>query len=145
MTLHKTFALLITVGSALLAQAAPHPEITVLPLGSTSISNGQKDRTFRLPHDAESVVEQPMVLVAAQPLREFPGVEAAAEGSGEPPKRQVEGTIKFSIAGQELPPWVLRPESTAYVISFYTIRKNPQFAKGMLALKAELVSSAAAV
>ncbi|HUN80033.1 MAG TPA: hypothetical protein VMV81_00835, partial [Phycisphaerae bacterium] len=125
--------------------AAPHPEITPLPLGTTAVQSGPHDRSFRLPRDAQGVVDQPVVLLASQPIREFTGVDAPADGSKGPPKRQVEATIKITIGDRALPPWVLQPELTAYVISFPTIRGNPQFEKGQLGLKVELISSAGAV
>lgn len=136
---------LLVSSACSLLRAAPHPEITPLPLGTTAIQTGVHDRSFRLPHDAQGVVNQPMILLASQPIREFTGVDAPAAGAQTPPKRQVEATIKLTVGDRALPPWVLQPELTAYVISFETIRSNPQFEKGQLGLKVELISSASAV
>ncbi len=125
-----TFSIL-TAG--LPALGAGHEEITVIPLGSGEIAKGTHDKDYRLPNGPRGVLRQPVVILVAQPI------------AGGENKARVPATLKFTIAGQDLPEWNLTPERTAYVINLDTIRANPKFAEGRLSVKVELATDAAGV
>lgn len=138
-------ALLALSSLAPVANAAGHAEVTVIRLGSAQIRKDKPDDSYRLPVGPLGPLPQAMVLMGSQPWapKENPvPLAPPANPDAEPEREQVPATVKFTIAGRELPPWVLQPYVTAYVINLETIRLNPEFAKGRLAVKNELISRA---
>lgn len=129
--------------------AAGHPEITVIPVGTAGVEKGAHDVSYRLPSGPEGALPQAMVLMAAQPwvtATAAPLLPEAAD-QADAPKEQVSATIKLTINGRALPPWVLQKQATAYVINVDVIKANPEFANGRLAMNMDLdtVAEAASV
>jgi len=125
-------------------RAAPHAEITVMPLGNLSVRNGVQQLTISLPNYRPL---PPLVLASVQPSVQ-PLAAAANEEEGAnnaAPAIQVPATIKFKVGDSALPDWVLAPTATAYVISPETLRCNAGFADGVLRIEAHLVSEATEV
>ena len=128
--------------------AAGNPEMTAMPIGSAVIKQGGQDVSYRLPTGPSGPLPQALVVVASQPRPEDKATSAPAEDAKnkpQAPKEQVPATLKIRIADQELPEWVLQKQATAYIINVQTLRKNPEYQAGRIALKVELVSTAAGV
>ncbi|HKQ46650.1 MAG TPA: hypothetical protein VJZ71_01120 [Phycisphaerae bacterium] len=127
------------------AGAAGHPDVTVLRMGSGQITKDKPEDSWRLPMGANGPLPQALVLMGKQPKAakefRFP-MSQPADPDAPPEMEQVPATIKFTIAGQELPPWNLHPFVTAYVINLDVIRRNPEYATGRMAIKAVLESRA---
>ncbi len=121
------------LAAGLPALAAGHEEITVIPLGGGEIAKGTHEKDYRLPTGPRGVLRQPVVILAAQPT-------AGGENNA-----RLSATLRFTIAGQNLPDWALQPERTAYVINLDAIRANPRFAEERLSVKVELATDAAGV
>ncbi|MCA9254516.1 MAG: hypothetical protein KDA33_02715, partial [Phycisphaerales bacterium] len=119
-----------------MAVAAPNEEITVVPLGDTTIKKGVQNLSFRLSGASQGQRVQPIVLIGAQPF--LPPPTADAEGPGP----QTPATLSIEVNGQSLPDWILSPGLTGYVINIETIRSNPEFASGRLSAKMHLKSDA---
>ena len=131
-------ALLLPHGVAL---AAPHAEITVMPLGRMAIKRGVQQLTIPLPRYQPL---PPLVLASVQPsvqplANPNPDDENAAAAA---PAIQVPATVKFKIGDCKLPDWVLASTPNAYIISPATLRANPGFADGVLRIEAHLLSDA---
>ncbi len=126
-------------------QAAGHSEVTVIRLGPGRINKDKPQDSYRLPMGASGPLSQAIVLMGARPWApkefKFP-MSQPSDPEAQPEVEQIPATVKFTIAGQELPPWELQPYVTAYIINLDVIRRNPEYASGRLALKTELVSQA---
>lgn len=138
--------LLIVLCVPALTLAAGHEEITVIPLGQGQIIKGASQQSFRLPMGPNGPLNQALVLMAAQP---WAPVQAPVPLNVPPPgedelerKEQVPGTLKIKIGEKSLPEWGLFKFGTAYVINLETIRGNPEYSKGRLAINFELDSIA---
>lgn len=134
-----------TVLPTVRSDAAGHPDVTVLRMGPGQITKDHPEDSWRLPMGATGPLPQALVLMGKQPKAakefKFP-MSQPADPNAPPEMVQVPATIKFTIAGQELPPWELHPFVTAYVINLDVIRRNPEYASGRMAIKAELASRA---
>jgi len=125
--------------AASMAVAAPNEEITVVPLGDTTIKKGVQNLSFRLSGATQGQRVQPVVLIGAQPFLPPPAGDAAGPGP------QTPATLSIEINSQSLPDWILSPGLTGYVINVETIRSNPEFASGRLSVKMHLKSDAEAL
>jgi hypothetical protein len=128
-------------------RAGGNPEITAMPIGSAVIQQGAHDVSYKLPTGPSGPLPQAMVFIASQPRPEDKTTSAPAEDKNKPhePKEQVPATLKFNVAGQDLPEWQLQKQATAYVINLQTLRKNPEYQAGRIALKVEMDSIVAGV
>jgi len=133
--------LLLLHSATKVLHAAPHAEITVMPLGNLTVRNGLQQLTISLPRYRPL---PPLVLASVQPsvqpLAAAGGDEDDANNAA--PAIQVPATIKFKVNGRALPDWVLAPTPAAYVISPETLRGNAGFAEDVLRIEAHLVSEA---
>ncbi len=138
-----SFGLLLTIGTVNV-RGAGHSEVTVIPVGTAGVEKGPHDVSYRLPMGAQGPLPQPMVLIAVQPWVTVtaPPLLPEAEQAGNAPKEQTPATIKFTINGRNLPPWVLQKQPTAYVINFDLIKANPEFGNGRLAMNMDLDTAA---
>src|SRR5262245_51653775 len=89
-----------------LARAANDEDTTVVPLGSTGVERGSMERLFHLPEGPDGPMPQAIVFITSRPWTDA-FVEPPAENAGQPTRKQVPATIKFTVAGKELPPWPL--------------------------------------
>lgn len=137
------------------AHADERYETTVAPLGQATVESGAHDASYRLPAGPEGPLPQALVLIAAQPKMEEPPPSAASEPADDaapqkprearktkPTEEQVAATLKMTVAGQQLPAWQLQEHPTGYVINLQTLRKNPQYQSGRIAMNIEMVSAA---
>ncbi len=126
-------------------RAAGHADVTVISMGSGQVNKDQPEESWRLPMGPTGPLSQALVLIGSQPKApkefKFP-MSQPADPNAPPELEQVPATVKFTIAGQELPPWELHPFVTGYVINLDIIKRNPEYALGRLALKTELSSRA---
>lgn len=126
--------------------AAGDPEITPTPLGTATIKAGSNEVSYRLPTGQRGPLPQAMVFIASQPTPQDTQATTASAPAAEVDaaslKEQVSAVLKFSCSGRQLPPWELAREPTAYVINIETLRGNPEYAKGRVALTLELQSRA---
>lgn len=126
--------------------AGGNPEISVTILGRGVLERGKKDDSFRLPVGPNGPLKQAMVLLASQPLMPEGETgpiapEIAAEGRMVP----VPATIRFTIGGNDLPPWTLFKFPTAYIINYETLKNNPQFKEGRLTISIDTETNAESV
>lgn len=128
------------------ATAAGHEDITVVPLGTAVIQKAEPQQSFRLPTGPGGPLRQAVVLMAARPwhVMQAPAVldPSSAPQEGEEHREQVPGKFKVEVGGRALPDWELFKFGTAYVVNLETIRGNPEYSKGRLAIKLELDSIA---
>ncbi len=124
------------------AIAGSHPEITVIPMGQGLLQRGSADDSYRLPLGANGPLPQALVLVARQPEMVDVNLPLAAGATDEDRKVQVPATVRFQVAGKDLPPWNLHKFPTAFVINQETIRGNPEYATGRLAIHVDLQTDA---
>jgi hypothetical protein len=126
--------------------AAGDPEIAPTPLGTAALKAGSNEVSYRLPRDVRGPLPQAMVLIASQPVLIEKATTTASAPTPEPasgaPKQPVPATLKFSCAGRQLPPWELTTAPTAYVLNLQTLRGNPEYAKGRVALTVDMQSQA---
>ena len=129
------------------ARAASRADVTVVPMGSGAIAQGQSTQSFRIPTDIHGPLPQALVLVAAQPLAmAVPAAPLANAPESEEEKREpVPATVKMTIAGSELPEWKLYRFPSAYVISPATLAANPQYGSGRVEIVFEVNTVAEAV
>lgn len=129
------------------AEAAPHPEETVLPVGPITVASGESEVSFRLPAGPTGPLTQPIVLIASQPRLAASPVPLLPDDSGAPPPLGEQGpcTLKLSAPGRELPSWVLQRTPTAYVVDVSVIEAIPRFAEGFCELKMSVETAADAV
>jgi hypothetical protein len=130
------------------ASAGGNPEITAMPIGSAVVQQGTHDVSYKLPTGPGGPLPQALVLIAGQPRpQEKPTSSPADEAreKKEEPKDQVPAVVKFTVAGQQLPDWQLQKDPTAYVINLQTLRKNPEYQAGRVAIKIELDTIAASL
>lgn len=127
-----------------LVNAGGHPDVTLLPLGTAGIEKGAKAHSFRLPQGPDGVLPQAIIFITSQPWTDFapPAPLALEAAENAPTRKQVPATIKFIVAGKELPLWKLDPHPTAYVINLATLKSNPKFNDGLLALTIDLQTEA---
>lgn len=137
--------------AATAAHASGHAEISALPIGSFAIEKGWHDVNYPIAQAVRGAPKMSLVLIASRPYVEQPSLgplsEEEANDPFAPPKGnlQVEGTVRIKAYGRDLPPWVLDPKRTAYVISFETIRNNPSFKSDHVALQVSLEGEAESV
>lgn len=141
-----TLALVIALPIAT-ARGASRADITVMPMGSGAIAQGQSTQSFRIPTDIHGPLPQALVLVAAQPLAAVAPAAPLANvpESEEEKKEPVPATVKMTIAGQALPEWKLYKFPSAYVISPATLATNPQHGSGRVEISFELDTAAEGV
>ena len=128
--------------------AASRADVTITPLGGGAIEQGKTTQSFRIPTDIDGALPQALVIVAAQPLAAVAPAAPLAdapESEEDVPKVKVPATVKLTISGQQLPPWQLYKFPSAYVISPATLRANPQYAAGRVAIDFDLDTVAEAV
>jgi hypothetical protein len=134
-------------------------EITAIPIGAAQVQRGEQDVSYRLPMGLHGPLPQALVLIAAQPRpveevlpptsapdSQKADAESAQSHSSSPrgaSQEQVPATVRFQVAGRALPEWILYKEATAYVINLSTLRSNPEYRTGRLAMKVETISDAA--
>lgn len=144
----RCFALLIGLFASITAVAGQEPvDTSVIPMGRSSFAKGTEELTYRLPRSTTGPIACPIVFIASQPWMEgAPATPLADPASGDATvKIQVPGTVRITIAGQELPSWELETFPTAFVINLAAITSNPNYAKGMLSLKVEFETEAEGV
>jgi hypothetical protein len=138
----RVAAVLVVLAWVMPATAAPHPEISIFPIGPAPLPSGVHEEIYRLPARPDGVVLQPVVFLASQPLMPVttsaPVLPAPSEDPGKQKKEPVDCTVVFTIGGKSLPPWVLKPHATAYVINVATVKANPEFPSGRLAVKVDI-------
>ncbi len=131
------------------ALAAGNAEISVISNGSFAIEKGWHDAAFPIAQGTAGPLPMAFVMVASRPY-----VEASAPYQLEdendpfaPPvvNPQVPGVIKIKIGDRTLPDWTLEPKSTAYVISWDSLRRNSSFQNAMIGVNISLESEATAV
>lgn len=148
----------VMLSAASPASAAGNEQVTVVPMGRVVVNRlneqgqpqpGGHSMDLRLPPGSTGPVVQPIVLIAAQPWATVAPGPVAAPLAPEPEsdeqqeqREQVSATLKISVGGEKLPDWRLDTRMSAYVIDLETIKRNPKYATGIIALTFELQSGA---
>lgn len=122
------------------ALAAGHPEISIVPLGQGFVPNGASDQSYRLPAGPTGPHSQALVLVASQPMAavNLPAPLAADPQAVEEHKEKVPATVTLKVADRQLPAWQLYKFPTMYIVNLETLRANPEYAKGRVAIRFEV-------
>lgn len=123
------------------AKAAGHPEITVIPVGQLALKRGEQEVIHRLPRGVAGPLPQPLVLIAAQP-RVSPDKDEDKTGDKASAPKATPATLRITVGDKQLPDWVLDSAATAYVINLDTVRTNPRYAVGAIAMKITLLGEA---
>ncbi len=141
-------ALLLVLLCASNGHAAGHHEITVISVGPAYVEKGTHDVSYRLPGGPQGPLPQPVVFIGVQPRAAAgtaPLLPSDETSEPEANLKSVPAVLRFTVAGNEMPPWELHPYPTAYVINLDAVTNNPEFDDGRLALQIGADTTADAV
>ncbi|MBK8268686.1 MAG: hypothetical protein IPK83_10460, partial [Planctomycetes bacterium] len=131
--------------------AAGNDEISIVPVGAVLVNQGEHDAVLPIAQSVGGPPKMALVLVASAPLMDPGNVGPVEEDplsdplAGGANRQAVAATIQFKVYGNDLPPWILGPKRSAYVINYDTIRRNPSFNSDSLSLQISLESTAESV
>jgi hypothetical protein len=120
--------------------AAGTPEVAIIPLGVAQIPKGVSQPRYVLPSGPNGPLPEAIVMVASRPRTTNAQQPVVTPAHSTQDTGRIPATLKFTVAGKELPPWILQDTTTAYVINLAAIKSNPLYSQAQLELKIELIA-----